>query len=200
MYGDYMQQIINDVVEYLKELVLNNNIVISLLMGMGVIILESMIPILPLALFIALNMLIFGNLVGFIISWIATVIGCSLSFFIFRKGLSKRLYKNIDNKPRTEKLMNVVSNISFSKLVIIMAIPFTPAFSVNIGAGLSKMKYKKFLMACIIAKISIIYFWGFVGTTFIESISDVTVIFKLLLILLIAFILSKFVINKFDLD
>lgn len=200
MYGDYMQQIINDVVEYLKELVLNNNIVISLLMGMGVIVLESMIPILPLALFIALNMLIFGNLVGFIISWIATVIGCSLSFFIFRKGLSKRLYKNIDNKPRTEKLMNVVSNISFSKLVIIMAIPFTPAFSVNIGAGLSKMKYKKFLMACIIAKISIIYFWGFVGTTFIESISDVTVIFKLLLILLIAFILSKFVINKFDLD
>ncbi len=195
-----MQQIINDIIEYLKDLVLNNNMFISLFLGMGIIILESMIPILPLALFIALNMIIFGNLVGFIISWIATILGCSLSFFIFRKGLSKRLYKNIENKPRTERLMNVVSNVSFSKLVVIMAIPFTPAFSVNIGAGLSKMKYKKFLTACIIAKISIVYFWGFVGTTFVESMSDITVIFKLLIILLIAFILSKFVINKFDID
>lgn len=195
-----MQQLIQDIVENLKELVLNNNIVISLFIGMGIIILESMIPILPLALFIALNMLVFGNFTGFIISWIATIIGCSLSFFIFRKGLSKKLYKNIDNKPRTERLMNIVSNISFSKLVVIMAIPFTPAFSVNIGAGLSKMKYKKFLMACIIAKISIVYFWGFVGTTFLESISDITVLFKLLFIILIAFILSKFVINKFDID
>ena len=200
MNGDYMQQIINDIIEYLKELVLNNNIFISLFMGMGIIILESMIPILPLALFIALNMIVFGNVVGFIISWIATIMGCSLSFFVFRKGLSKKIYKNIENKPRTGKLMNIVSNISFSKLVVIMAIPFTPAFSVNIGAGLSKLKYKKFLMACIIAKISIVYFWGFVGTTFVESISDITIIFKLLLILLIAFILSKFVINKFDLD
>lgn len=195
-----MQQIINDIIEYLKDLVLNNNMFISLFLGMGIIILESMIPILPLALFIALNMIIFGNLIGFIISWIATILGCSLSFFIFRKGLSKRLYKNIENRPRTERLMNVVSNVSFSKLVVIMAIPFTPAFSVNIGAGLSKMKYKKFLTACIIAKISIVYFWGFVGTTFVESMSDITVIFKLLIILLIAFILSKFVINKFDID
>ena len=200
MYGDYMQQIINDIVEFLKELVLSNNIFISLFMGMGVIILESMIPILPLALFIALNMIIFGNFVGFVISWIATVMGCSLSFFIFRKGLSKRIYKNIEDKPRTYRLMNIISNISFSKLVIIMAIPFTPAFSVNIGAGLSKLKYKKFLMACLIAKISIVYFWGFVGTTFVESISDITVIIKLLFILLIAFMISKFVINKFDVD
>lgn len=200
MNGDYMQQLINDIVETLKEMVLNNNYFVSLFIGMGVIVLESMIPILPLALFIALNMIVFGNFIGFIISWIATIMGCSLSFFVFRKGLSKRIYKNIEDKPRTQRIMNIVSNISFSKLVIVMAIPFTPAFSVNIGAGLSKMKYKKFLMACIISKISIVYFWGFVGTTFVESMSDITVIFKLLLILLIAFILSKFVINKFDLD
>jgi uncharacterized membrane protein YdjX (TVP38/TMEM64 family) len=200
MNGDNMQQLINDIVENLKDMVLNNNMAISLLIGMGIIILESMIPILPLALFIALNMLVFGNVVGFIISWIATIMGCSLSFFVFRKGLSKKLYKNIEGRPRTERLMNVISNVSFSKLVVIMAIPFTPAFSVNIGAGLSKMKYRKFLLACIIAKVSIVYFWGFVGTTFVESMSDITVIFKLLFILLVAFVLSKIVINKFDID
>lgn len=195
-----MQNIIQDIVIFLKELVLNNNIFISLFVGFFVIILESIIPILPLALFIALNMIVFGNFMGFILSWIATVMGCQLSFLIFRKGLSKKLYHNIDNKPRTKKLMNIISNISFSKLVIIMAIPFTPAFSINIGAGLSKLEHKKFFLATLIAKISIVYFWGFIGTTFVQSITDITVIIKLLFILLVAFILSKIVINKFDID
>ena len=98
------------------------------------------------------------------------------------------------------KLINIIDDISFSKLVIIMAIPFTPAFAINIGAGLSKMKYKKFLLAAIIAKLSTVYFWGFVGTTLFESMTDITVIIKLTVILLIAFILSKIVINKFDVD
>ncbi|MBP3460910.1 MAG: TVP38/TMEM64 family protein [Bacilli bacterium] len=195
-----MQDIIQDVILKLQDFVLNNNMFLSLFVGVFIIVLESIVPILPLALFIALNMIVFGNLFGFIISWIATIIGCSLSFFIFRKGVSKWLYKNIDNKPKTKKLMNIVSNISFSKLVIIMAIPFTPAFSINIGAGLSKMSYKKFLLAALIAKISIVYFWGFIGTTFVESITDVTVLVKLFILLIVAFILSKIVINKFDVD
>lgn len=195
-----MQQIVQDIVEYLRDFVMNNNMFLGFFIGISVIVLESILPILPLAVFIALNILVFGNIVGFLMCWIATVIGCSISFFIFRKGLSNKIYKKIDGKPRTERLMNIISNISFSKLVIIMAIPFTPAFSINIGAGLSKLKFKKFLFACIIAKVAMVYFWGFIGTTLAESITDITVIIKLTIILLIAFILSKFVINKFDID
>lgn len=192
-------ELVQDIVETIKDFALNNNIILSLFIGFFLIILESIIPILPLAVFIALNLIIFGNITGFILSWIATIIGCTLSFYIFRKGLSKKIYKHIDNT-RVIKLINIIDDISFSKLVIIMAIPFTPAFAINIGAGLSKMKYKKFLLAAIIAKLSTVYFWGFVGTTLFESMTDITVIIKLTVILLIAFILSKIVINKFDVD
>lgn len=192
-------ELVQDIVETIKDFALNNNIILSLFIGFFLIILESIIPILPLAVFIALNLIIFGNITGFILSWIATIIGCTLSFYIFRKGLSKKIYKHIDNT-RVMKLINIIDDISFSKLVIIMAIPFTPAFAINIGAGLSKMKYKKFLLAAIIAKLSTVYFWGFVGTTLFESMTDITVIIKLTVILLIAFILSKIVINKFDVD
>lgn len=192
-------ELVQDIVETIKDFALNNNIILSLFIGFFLIILESIIPILPLAVFIALNLIIFGNITGFILSWIATIIGCTISFYIFRKGLSKKIYKHIDNT-RVIKLINIIDDISFSKLVIIMAIPFTPAFAINIGAGLSKMKYKKFLLAAIIAKLSTVYFWGFVGTTLFESMTDITVIIKLMVILLIAFILSKIVINKFDVD
>ena len=94
-----MQEIIQDIVIQLQNLITGNNMIISIFFGFFVIILESMIPILPLALFIAINMIVFGNVLGFFISWLATIIGCSISFWIFRKGLSNKLYKNIEKSP-----------------------------------------------------------------------------------------------------
>lgn len=195
-----MEQIIIDTVEQVTSFIYSNNILISLFFGMFIVILESIIPILPLALFIAVNTVIFGNVLGFIISWIGTIIGCSISFFIFRKGFSKIIYKKLDHNKKGKILMQRISDLNFSKLVLIMAIPFTPAFSINIGAGLSKMSYRKYLFALIISKLSIVYFWGFIGTTFVESITDIGVLIKICLILFITFILSRIVINKFKIQ
>ena len=60
--------------------------------GVITIILESMIPVLPLSVFITLNMISYGQVLGFIISWIATIIGCMISFFLFRSIFQKKLY------------------------------------------------------------------------------------------------------------
>lgn len=192
-----MEQVIKNIIEQLTDLIYSNNMYISLFLGIFVIILESIIPILPLAVFIAINTVVFGNFLGFIISWGATIVGCSISFLIFRKGFSKYIYRNIDTKKKGKELMDIITNLSFSKLVLILAIPFTPAFSINIGAGLSKMSYKKYLLALIISKLAVVYFWGFIGTTFVESITDIGVLIKLGVILLITFLLSQIIIKKF---
>ena len=86
-----MKEILEAVLEFLKMQVQMNNPIIGLFIGMIIIVLESIIPILPLAVFIAINMIVFGNIVGFIISWCATVIGCLLAFTICRKGLSNQI-------------------------------------------------------------------------------------------------------------
>ena len=186
-------------IDVLKYFVQNSNFFIALIIGMMLIILESIIPMLPLAVFIAINMLVFGNFVGFFISWISTIIGCTLSFYIFRT-LKSKAWKFISKKKKLVKLMDKIDNISFSSLVIILAFPFTPAFSINIGAGLSNMSYRKFLFALLISKISIVYFWGFIGTTLVESLTDIDVLIKIAVIVLIAFILSKIVTKKFDIN
>lgn len=193
-----MEQVIKDCIEGLTSFVYSNNLLISLFFGIFLVILESIIPILPLALFIAINTVVFGNVIGFIISWIGTVIGCSLSFWIFRTGFSKKLYRHIEKGNKAKNLMHKISTLDFSKLVLILAIPFTPAFSVNIGAGLSKMDYKKYLLALLISKLSIIYFWGFIGSSLVESITDIGVLIKITGILIITFILSRIVIRKFN--
>lgn len=192
-----LEQIIGDIVENIKEIIQSNNILLSIFIGIFIVILESIIPALPLALFIAINIIALGNFFGFIISWIGTIIGCSLSFWIFRK-LKNKIFKKVTKDSRILKIMRKIGNMDFSHLVIITAMPFTPAFSINIAAGLSEISYKKFLLMVIIAKISIVYFWGFIGTTLLESITDITVIIKILFLIFITFILSRIVMKHFD--
>ena len=168
--------------------------------GIILIISESIIPILPLGVFVAFNMIAFGGFVGFIISWIATCIGCYLSYMFFSKVFGKMFLNNTKKREKLEKVVKKMQNIEFSKLVLIIALPFTPAFLVNIACGLVKMSFKKFMAAIIIAKLSIVYFWGFVGKSMLESITDLKTVIIVCVLLFISYTLSKIVNRRLDIE
>lgn len=165
----------------------------------ALIFIESILPFMPLAVFITVNFVAFGNTLGFIISWFFTVLGCIMSFLIFRKGVQGVFNKLTKDKHKLNLFMDKFNNISLGELVIIIAIPFTPAFLVNIAAGLSKMNFKKFLTALLIGKIGLVYFWGFIGTNLIESFEKPFILIKITLIILIAYLISKIVNHKLKL-
>jgi len=194
-----MVENIEKIVSYLQSIIETDNLLLSILIGYLIVICESILPFLPLAVFIALNKLVFGDLIGFLISWSGTIIGCIIAFTIFRKGLSAKLYSNV-KRENYRKIIDRITNIKFTSLVLITALPFTPAFTVNIAAGLSKISYRKFISAILIAKISIVYFWGYIGTSFIESISDPIILIRIALILFVVYVVSKLVNKKYDLN
>ena len=88
--------------------------------GIILILLESILPVLPLSVFITLNIMTYGNILGYIISLGATIIGCTISFYIFRIFFQDKLYKLIHRKDYNliKKWMASISNISFTNLVI----------------------------------------------------------------------------------
>lgn len=183
-----------------------DNFIDTLLAGLGIwgplvgcflIIIESMIPVLPLFVFITLNFLAFGHLFGFLISWVCTCIGCCLSFFLFRKKVQTWLYKRLKKKGLiSEDTMKKISSLKVEELTTIIALPLTPAFLVNIACGLSKMSFKKFLTALLIGKLFLVYFCGFVGVSLIDSFKHPTKIILVVFLLLIAYIISKLVNKK----
>lgn len=171
------------------------------IVGCFFILIESMVPVLPLFVFITLNFLAFGNILGFIISWIFTCIGCFISFLLFRCKVQTWLFKRIKKEGLiSEKTIDIITNLKFEQLTTIIAIPFTPAFLVNIAAGLSKMSYKKFLGALLIGKIFLVYFWGFVGVSLIESIKNPIYLVRVGILLILAYVLSKFISKKFRIE
>lgn len=171
------------------------------IVGCFFIVIESMVPILPLFVFITLNFLAFGNILGFIISWVFTCIGCFISFLLFRKKVQTWLFKRIKkNGLISEHTIEVITNLKFEQLTTIIAIPFTPAFLVNIVAGLSKMSYKKYMGALLIGKMFLVYFWGFVGVSLIESIKNPIYLVRVFVLLLIAYVISRIVSKKFNIE
>lgn len=190
--------IVNQIIEISTEVVANGGIIL----GMLIIILESFIPILPLSVFIALNVNAFGLVVGIILSWIATCIGCYISYKIFNKTKRKLLRKYLSNKTndKIDRALTNFKNISPPKLAMIMTLPFVPAFLINILCGITHMNEKKFILSICVGKIFMVFFWGFVGKSFIESITDINTILILILLLLIAYILSKIVSHKAKID
>ena len=179
---------------------LNNLGVYGPILGCFLIVIESMMPILPLFVFITMNFLVFGNILGFLISWLFTVLGCLLSFMLFRKKIKNWFDKKTEKKKQITKIMNCINKIKLEQLTLIIAIPFTPAFLINIAAGLSKIEFKKFLIALIIGKIFLVFFWGFVGTSLLQSLTNPQALIKIVILVLSAYILSKIVNKKFKLD
>lgn len=170
------------------------------LLGCVFIILESIIPPLPLFVFITLNFVAYGKLVGFIISWICTCIGCFLSYFLVKKFLRNWVLKKIKNVDLLTNWMSYIENLSLSKVTVILAIPFTPAFMVNIAAGICNMDFKKFSVAILISKIFLVYFWGVVGTGLLESLHNPRSIITVIVMMVVAYLVSLIIKKVFKID
>lgn len=154
---------------------------------------ESILPFLPLCVFVTIEFYIFGGLTGFIISWIFTCLGCFLAFKLTRTKLKGWFYKHFVKKDNAKfkKIMKYVEDVHMSSLAVLVAIPFTPAFLVNFACGLSDMDEKKFMVAMAIGKPVMVYFWGYIGITLIECLTHPEYLIKIGILLLGTFVISK---------
>lgn len=168
------------------------------LLGCLFILFESIIPILPLSVFITVNFVTFGNVIGFVISWVFTVMGCMMSYFIFKKGVSVEKLNKLREMKGVGKIIKAVQKMSFKNLVILIAIPFTPAFAVNIAAGICKIDSKKYLYALMLGKISLVYFWGYIGVSLLESLKNPLILIKVFIIVFIVYIISMIFSKKLN--
>ena len=180
--------------------VVNNSVFWGPILACLLIFCESLIPVLPLFVFITIIFIAYGYVIGFIISYILTCLGCFFMFYLCRTILKNVFTKKVRKITKFDNFMKKIDKISLPNLALLIAIPFTPAFLINIAASLSEMKFKKFAIAILIGKVSLVFFWGFIGTSLIESLKNPKILIVIFIMLLIAYVLSKFATKKFDIE
>lgn len=181
--------IVKEISDFMKDF--------GLITGFLLVVLESLIPMLPLSAFVMLNVISYGKITGIIISWFGTVIGSILSFSIVRK--LKNYYLQKTNK-EIIKFSKRINNISIPNIAIIFSIPFTPSFAINLAAGLSNISKKKYFISLCIGKLPMIIFWALIGKSLIESIKEPIIIVKIFIMILLTYIISKILNKTFKLE
>lgn len=184
---------------WLEEFLLNAGILAPLLCTL-LIFLEGILAFLPLFVFITINFLTLGPIIGGLISWIFTVLGGFTTFILCKKGFNAFFEKRINNKNKIKLLIDKLSKLSFCSLVLIISIPFTPSFFVNVGAGLAGINSKKYLYALIIGKIFVVIFCGYIGCNLLECFTNPITLIKVLAMLVSAYIIGRIVNKKYNFD
>ena len=156
---------------------------------------ESFLPILPLGVIVGLNMLSFGNAFGFLLSYVATTTGCMLVFWFIRYYVKDR-YINWFNKEKQIKIkkwMEKLSHMKFTTLAVLIALPITPSFFVNIAGGLSNVSIKKYLLALLVGKPAMLLFYGYIAVSLVDSLKDPRILIKVGILVAITYIISKII-------
>ena len=172
----------------------------------GIIVAESILPCMPVAIFISILFYTFGSFFGFVMCWLCTILGCVISYKVCRSKLRGFVINKFivrlseKNQRRINNIIEYITGLSTTSLTVLMALPFTPAFVVNIAAGLANVRKKKFYTALIIGKAFMVYFWGYVGKSLLESMTNPLIIVKVVAMLVGAYVLSKISSKIFNFD
>ena len=83
--------------------------------GFLLVFLESMIPILPLSVFVAINIFTYGNVIGFIVSYLGTVTGSICAYYLcnrFNSYFEKKYKGNKKVRDLKKKIRKSAGSVS----------------------------------------------------------------------------------------
>ena len=109
------------------------------------------IPVLPGTYCLLISGYLFGLVNGLLISFIADLVACSISFSLSKK-FGRKILKRIMSKKYLNKFENLSKNYLEKNFFLLTGFLMTGWFDfVSYGVGLTKLRFRKFLLALIVS-------------------------------------------------
>lgn len=150
-------------IQKIKTFVGNNRISI-LLFSTFVMVIQNSFTVIPLLLVITINITFFGFLLGFLWSWITSILAATIIFFLVRYLFQNWLLGKID-----EKLVEKVENKGFLYVFEGRIFPFVPTSLVNILAGVSSIRFSSFLLGTLFGNFIYFFILALIPAGFLSS-------------------------------
>lgn len=125
--------------------------------------LESFIPILPMFVFVFVNVDTFGLFLGIIISWLGTFLGSFVVFLIIRYFANTKFMDKVKERKEVQKFLGFVNHQGVTPIFILLCFPFTPSSLMNVVAGLSQMKRQTFFIILAVSNLIAMALTGILG-------------------------------------
>ena len=164
---------------------------LGFIVGFLLVFIEAFLPFLPLVVIVILNINSYGIVIGFLVSYIASVAGSYLVFLIVRNLFRRPAQKYIEKHDKLNKMLKFIDKRGFTFLFILLSLPFTPSSIVNVITALSNIRRHVYLYILLASKFIMILSMTLVGydiTSFFDS--------PLKLILSLVFLVLLYLLSK----
>jgi uncharacterized membrane protein YdjX (TVP38/TMEM64 family) len=111
---------------------------------------------------------LFGKHNAFLLSYIASILGCSTNFWISRK-FGRKVAQRFIGKANLDELDKFINKLKSSRSILYMIVimPLSQDI-VSYAIGLTKIKYTHFLIALIISSTIVISGYVYIGSSLLE--------------------------------
>ena len=133
---------------------------------------ESFFPPLPLIAIVALNVAAHGGLFGFVYSWVGVMLGGTLMFLFWRRGLKQFFWKFASRSQKLEKAERWVSRFDVSSLFMLSVLPFTPSSFMHFAFGISDFDEKRYLITMLLGKGVMVAMMALFGQSLVRSMKN----------------------------
>lgn len=123
------------------QVYLNKNLPTALFFMLLVMIIQNTFTIIPLILLVTVNVVVFGFVLGFVWSYVTSVIGCLLVFIIARYWL-----RDLALRKMNDEIKEKIEKNGFLFVFISRIFPILPTSIINIAAAVSTISTKQYLL------------------------------------------------------
>jgi uncharacterized membrane protein YdjX (TVP38/TMEM64 family) len=124
---------------------------------------EAFIPILPLIVFVIVNVNAYGFVIGMTLAWLGTVLGSFIMFLIFRRLSNSKYMKRLKQRKSAERLIKYIDEHGVIPIFILFCFPFTPSALVNLIASVTNIKSAHYFWVLALSKLVMISLVGWLG-------------------------------------
>lgn len=148
-------------VDNLRLTLLNYGPWVAVAVSAGLMIAQAIIAPLPANIITITNSLVFGPILGSVLSWFTTVLGASLCFML-AKSLGKPFAGRIVGS-QLQKAERFFKNYGLQAMFLVRMMPLVPFDAVSYGAGLVGVPFSRFLLATAVGIIPSILVYSYLG-------------------------------------
>lgn len=133
------------------------------LAGFFLAMIEAFFPPLPLAAIVSINIIGFGFVVGYGLSYSGTVLGTIMVYLTVKAMGSRHLIPWLYRQKEYMRFRSWIQEKGAMALTVLFFFPFTPSILVSALAALSEMRKREFILATLLGKLIMILILSVIG-------------------------------------
>ncbi|HCB1500164.1 TPA: TVP38/TMEM64 family protein [Klebsiella michiganensis] len=162
---------------------------LAALVSFALMVLQAIVAPLPAFLITFANASLFGAFWGGVLSWVSSMTGAALCFFIARV-LGREVVEKLTGKSVLQSMDGFFTRYGKHTILICRLLPFVPFDPVSYAAGLTSIRFRHFMLATGVGQLpaTIVYSWAgslITGGTF-WLVTGLSILFALAIVVVVA--------------